>query len=72
MKQILLYFILTSTIIIASCYPDRCVRCDIYDEYGDFVKDYGKFCGEYDQRQDYEEDADWHAYYYYNGWAECY
>lgn len=59
------------SVLFLSC-THYCVQCDIYDSEGYFVKDYGEYCGEWFMVNDYEEDAQWHAEYYYGGFADCY
>ena len=70
MKRILYIVILLSGLLLMSCY--RCVECEIYDEEGYYVKNYGEYCGDIITTSSYEIDADDHAYKYYGGWAECY
>ena len=72
MKKLLLIGILLISVTFSACIEVRCVVCDIYDEDGYFIKDYGEFCGSNYQREEYKDDADYHAYKYYGGWAECY
>ena len=72
-KLILLGLVLVSFTFSACIITSRtCVVCDIYDEYGDWVKDYGEFCGSEYKAEQYADDADYHAWEYYDGWAECY
>lgn len=70
-RNITCTMILLLTFIFFGC-AHQCVQCDIYDEYGYYVKDYGEYCGEWYMVSDYEDDAQYHAEHYYSGWAECY
>jgi hypothetical protein len=74
MKKLLFIGLILTTLTFSGCIivDTECVACDIYDEYGHWVKDYGEFCGSYYECEEYEEDADRHARRFYNGWAECY
>lgn len=69
-KLHILIIIFIIIILSASC--ARCVQCDIYDEEGYWVKDFGEYCGDYITTTEYEWDADDHAFQFYGGWAECY
>jgi len=71
MKKIFILSIaLLSFTIFSSC--SKCIQCDIYDGNGDYVKDYGEYCGEDYMMDEYQEEADYHAWRFYGGWAECY
>ena len=74
MKKLLFTGLILVSLTLSGCIiiNETCVVCDIYDEYGDWVKDYGEYCGSYHKCEQFEEDADDHAFRYYRGWAECY
>ena len=74
MKKLILSGLILISFTFSACIieKDTCVVCDIYDEWGDWVKDYGEFCGSSHKAREYAEDADEHAWRYYDGYAECY
>ena len=74
MKKLIFSGSILFSLLFSGCIIEdkTCVVCDIYDKYGDWVKDYGEYCGPDSKAEQYANDADDHARKYYRGWAECY
>jgi len=74
MKKLFFSGLILISLTLSGCIIDSntCVVCDIYDNYGHWVKDYGEYCGPYYKAEQYADDADDHARKFYKGWAECY
>lgn len=71
MKLRLLLVGFVAMVFLSSCI-ETCIECEIYDEYGHYVKDYGEYCSEdYHDLDAYEIDADDHAWEFYGGHADC-
>jgi hypothetical protein len=73
MKKLILLGLIPLMFTLSTCEkkPKKCAYCDIYDENGEWVKDYGKYCGPEEIVEEFAIEADVHAEYYYDGWAEC-
>ncbi|MBN1416823.1 MAG: hypothetical protein JW973_17125 [Bacteroidales bacterium] len=75
MKKIIsLAVLLIPVLLSASCIfnRDKCISCEIYDDYGYYQEYYGSECGSFSRLEDFEEEADDYAWNYYNGYAVCY
>jgi hypothetical protein len=74
MKKLFIVGVILISITFSGCIiiDQTCVVCDIYDKYGNFVKDYGEYCGSMHKARQYADDADQHAWDYYDGYANCY
>ncbi|MBN2274711.1 MAG: hypothetical protein JXR41_00825 [Bacteroidales bacterium] len=74
-KLILIFFLFIPAVLADSCIVHDgcdCIVCEIYDEFGYYIEDYGRECGDSYDLDRFAEEADDYAWYVYGGFAECF
>ena len=74
-KTILFLFLIIPALLSDSCitcHDCECIECEIFDEYGYYIEDYGRECGDSYDLDYFAGEADDYAWYSYGGYAECF